>query len=216
VNWFIDKEFAMSRKAVERETRKQFILGTARRLLDENALEDVSMDDIASAAEYTRRTLYDYFKSRDEILLSILIDDLTARWSRQKKALNQAETGLGKIVKWAEALYAYTLKQPHSIRLQTYWDFHGVNPGAISKSTFAAFEKINNELAEGLRDIFRLGVSDGTLRPDLPIDMTISQFLYSFRSILNRAFSSSYSFAAIDGDEYVKHYLDLFVRGIRK
>jgi len=205
----------MSRKIAERDTRRKFILSAARRLYNEKGIENSSMDDIALAAEYTRRTLYTYFKSRDEISLSILIEDLIARWDEQKKALAEANTGLEKIIKWAESLYAYTLRYPHSIRLQVYWDIRGIDQNLISKETFSAFETINNELAEGLREIFHLGASDGTLRRDFPIDMTISQFLFSFRSILNRAIFSSYSFASFEPDEYVKYYLKTFIRSIK-
>jgi AcrR family transcriptional regulator len=205
----------MSRKAIERQTRKKLILKAARQLFDEKGIENTSMDDIAAAAEYTRRTLYTYFKSRDEISLSILIEDLRTRWDEQKKALNEADTGLKKIIRWADSYYSFTLRYPHSIRLQLYWDFRGIDRELIGDETFAAFETINSELAEGLREIFHLGLSDGSLRSDLPVDLTISQFLYSYRSILNRALSSSYSFASFGPDEYVKYYLETFIRNIK-
>ena len=205
----------MDRKVIERETRKNLILKAARQLFDKKGIENTSMEDIASAAEYTRRTLYAYFKSRDEVSLSILIEDLLTRWDEQKKALTGANTGLEKIIKWAESLYSFTLRSPHSIRLQLYWDFRGIDREQISDETFAAFKTINKELAEGLREIFHLGVRDGSLRSDLPVDLAISQFLYSYRSILNRALSSSYSFAFFDPDEYVKYYLETFVRNIK-
>ncbi len=205
----------MSRKTAEREVRKRFILDAARQLFDQKGIENTSMDDIASAVDYTRRTLYAYFKSRDEISLSLFVEDQTVRWTEQKKELAEAITGLEKIIKWGESLYSYTRRHPHSIRLQLYWDLKGIDRSAISDDVFASFEKLNDELAEGLREIFHLGVNDGSLRPDLKIDLTISQFLYSLRSILNRAISSTYSFAHFDADEYVKHYLELFARGIK-
>ena len=204
----------MIRKAIERETRKKYILEAARRLFDEKGIENTSMDDIASAAEYTRRTLYAYFKSRDEISLSILVEDLAARWEEQKAQLAGSDSGLNKILKWAESLYSFTQRHPSSIRLQLYWDYKGVDRTLIGDEVFASFESINNELAQGLREIFQLGLNDGSSRPDLKVDLSISQFLYSFRAVLNRALSSTYSFAYFDADEYVKHYLDIFARGI--
>jgi len=191
----------MFRKAIERNTKKEFILLAARRLFDEKSIENTSMDDIALASEYTRRTLYAYFKSRDEISLSVFVDDLSARWNEQKKELAKADTGLGKIIKWAESFYSFTLRHPHSIHMQVYWDFKGIDRRLIGDELFTSFEAINNELVEGLRAIFHLGSEDGSLRPDLNVDLSISQFLYSFRSIVNRALSSTYSFAYFDPDE---------------
>lgn len=205
----------VSRKAAEHKVRKQLILDAARRLFDQKGIEATNMDDIAAAADYTRRTLYAYFRSRDEICLALFIEDQSARWLEQKQELAKVDDGLQKIIRWGESLYSFTCRNPHSIRLQLYWDLKGIDRSLISDDVFAEFEKLNNELAEGLREIFHLGVSDGSLRPELNVDMTISQFLYSLRSIINRAISSTYSFAYFDADAYVKGYLELFARGIK-
>lgn len=205
----------MSRKSAEYKVRQQFIMDAARRVYSKKGVENSNMDDIALASEYTRRTLYSYFKSRDEISLVVLTDDLNTRWSDQKKAIKKGVTGLDKIIIWAESLFDFTLKYPQSIRLQLYWDMKGIDRDRINDSNFDNFEKINNELADGLREIFKLGVMDKSLRSDLQIDICISQFLYSLRSIINRAISQTYSFAQFDAKKYFNHYLDLFARGIR-
>ena len=205
----------MSRKTAEREVRKQVILDGARRLFDQKGIENTNMEDIAAEVDYTRRTLYAYFKSRDEISLSLFIEDQTARWAEQKEKLAGVKTGLDKIIVWGEALYSFTRRHPHSIRLQLYWDLKGIDRTHISDDVFVSFESLNDDLAEGLREIFNLGVKDASLRPDLKVDLTISQFLYSLRSVINRAISPAYSFAYFDPDDYVRHYLELFARGIK-
>jgi len=123
--------------------------------------------------------------------------------------------GLGKILAWAAAFYAYARENPLALRLQAYWDYRGIDPDRIGPEIFSTFETLNNELAEGLREVFRLGVEDGSLRPGLDVDLCISHYIYTLRSVLNRALSPSYSFARFDPDEYVQGYLDLFSRGIR-
>lgn len=205
----------MSRRELERASRRRFILDAARGLLASKGIESTSMDDIAAAADYTRRTLYAYFESRDEILLSIFIEDLASRWAVQKEAIAFARTGLERIVAWGESLYSYARQNPQAMLLQIYWDFRGIDHRRISERVFREFETVNNELAQGLRDIFRKGVKDGSLRPDLNIDLCISQYIYTLRSILNRALSPAYSFAKFEPDEYLAHYLDLFSRSIR-
>jgi len=115
---------------------------------------------------------------------------------------------------WAESLYGSWKENPHAMRLEQYWDFHGIEPEQISPDFFRDFEALNDELAEGLREIFRGGIEDGSLRPELPLDACISQFIYSLRAVLSRALSTSYSFSSIDPDQYVQHFLDLFGRGV--
>ena len=203
-----------SRKAAERETRRRFILDAARDLLTQKAITDISMDDIAAAADYTRRTLYAYFSSRDDIWLCVHLEDLARRWEWQKQHLAGVEGGLARIMVWAESLYAYWKAHPQSMQVEQYWDFHGIDRHGIGAATFAGFEALNNELATALREMFRDGMADGSLRTDLPTDACISQFLYALRAILGRALSSSYSFTDLDPDEYVRHYLDQYRHSI--
>jgi AcrR family transcriptional regulator len=205
----------MSRRTAERDARQQFILDAARSLFAERGIESSNMDGIAAASEYTRRTLYAYFKSRDEILLRVHHEDLARRWAMQKQALAGADDCLSRIRTWAEALLAFWLEHPHCMRMEQYWDFHGIDPERIGEETFRNFETLNDDLAEGLREIFRGGIEDGSLRLDLQVDICINQFVISVRSIAYRALSPGYSFADFDRDRYLQHYLDLFSRGIR-
>jgi AcrR family transcriptional regulator len=208
-------ELASSRKTIERQNRREYIIDAARKLMAEKGIEETTMEDIAAAVEYTRRTLYAYFKSRDEIYLMIFVEDLKARWAEQKKALAAATAGIDKIRTWGESLYAYSLAHLHSMPLQIYWDFRGIDRNRVSPEVFASFETINNELAAGIQEIFNLGVTDGSLRPDLKVDVCISQFVYSLRSVIHRALATTYSFTRIEPDEYFKNYLELFLRGIQ-
>lgn len=210
------KTLSTKRKDSERQTRRQFIVDAARILFSDNGIENTTMEDIAVASGYTRRTLYAYFKSFDEICLMVLLEDQTARWQLQKEAVAASETGLDKLQAWAKTLYRFVADNPQYMRLEMYWDYHGLNPKSITRSLFDQFKKRNNELADGLRDIFRLGMTDGTMRKNLDVDMCISQFLYSLRSVINRATLPGYSFAEFDSDAYVNHYIELYCRAIGK
>jgi AcrR family transcriptional regulator len=204
-----------SRKEIEVETRRRLIVDAARQLLTTKDIEATSMDEIAAAVDYTRRTLYAYFKSRDEILLLLLCEDLAQRWMEQQQGIAQAATGHDKLMSWGRMLFAFSRANPHAVRLQAYWDYRGIDREKIGDDVANEFEDLNNELADGLREIFRLGVADGSLRPDLETDLCISQLLYSLRIVIHRALSSKYSFATFDPEQYVEHYLNLFSRAIR-
>ena len=205
---------ATSRKAREVEIRRDRVLRATRQLLSRKGVDEVSMDDIARAAGYTRRTIYNYFKSSDEVFLTLFVEDQETRWAYQQERVRDADTGMAKLRAWATALCRYRETHPHYGHLEGYWDFHGVHPTRVRKAVFASFRKINDQLADGLREVFRLGVADGTMRPDLDVDLCISQFLYSFRAIAQRAESSAYSFAEFDPRTYVNHFLNLFAIAI--
>ncbi len=201
------------RKEIEADARRRAIVEATERLLTERDVEDTSMEVIADAVGYTRRTLYAYFSGRDEILLLVLVRDLERRWREQQQDLAEAETGLAKLQTWARTLYAHSHTHPHTIRLQAYWDFKGVDRSTIGRSALDRFERLNDELADGLRRIFALGIGDGSLRSDLEVDLCISQFLYTLRIVIHRALSPGYSFTSHEPDVYVDHFIDLLCRG---
>jgi AcrR family transcriptional regulator len=204
-----------SRRGRERRARRDHILEAARRVVAERGVEATRMEDIARAAAYTRRTLYAYFRSRDEVLLTLHTLALATRWEAQKRAMASVATGLEKVLVWGRTFFTHSLERPLDLRLQLYWDFQGVDRASLAASVFDAFREVNEAVASGLREVFELGKRDGSLRPDLVVDMCISQFIYSLRAVLNRALSPAYSFAHFEAEAYVEHYLDLVARGFR-
>jgi AcrR family transcriptional regulator len=202
------------RRQLEADTRRRFILEQARLLFARNGVENTSMQEIAVAADYTRRTVYTYFKSADEIRLLVFTEDLKARWALQQAKAATVTTGREKLTAWAEVLYDFCKSHPDALTLQAYWDYRGVDRKHLSREAFKAFAAVNDELADGLRDIFNLGVRDGSIRPDLPVDISISHFLHSLRSVIHRGLTTTYSFAEFDPDEYVRSFIDLFAHAI--
>jgi AcrR family transcriptional regulator len=55
------------------KTRKQILEG-AYRLFRRRGYSRVTMDDIAGEARFTKRTLYHHFKSKDQLLAEVLVD----------------------------------------------------------------------------------------------------------------------------------------------
>lgn len=197
-----------------KQAKQQFIVDKTVELIENSGINNITMDTIAYQANYTKRTLYSYFISKDEILLWLFTDDLTKRWNYQKQRLLRAKSGIEKLNLWAISLFEYCDSNKYTLQVQNYMDYHFVNLTKVSTSIFGRFEKINNKLAEALRDILVSGVEDGSFRKEIEIDITISQFLYSYRAILNRAFSEKYSFVQFDRHDYIYHFLNLFLKSL--
>lgn len=200
----------------ERNARREFVVAAARRLVAEHEVDRIRMEDIADAVDYTRRTLYAYFKSRDDILLLAHVDDLARQRDFQNRAVAGAQTGLQKLLAWGRAYSNYAGANPHSERLQRYWDYTGIEESRFSEEALEQFKEINLAQANDVREIVRSGLEDGSLRAGLNVDMTISHFVYALRSVVHRARASTYHLAHFDPDEFVEEFLALFARGVRK
>lgn len=68
-----------SRKKIEVNNKKLHIILSAKKLFTEKGYENTSMDDIASHAEFSKTTLYKYFKSKD-VLLSNILDTISKNY----------------------------------------------------------------------------------------------------------------------------------------
>lgn len=87
------------RKEMDIEIRRNAILDAVERIYEKGNFESATMDDIAKEAEFTKQTLYAYFKGKDEIMASVYVR--AANWINQmiKSKLDEKEfmTGYEKL-----------------------------------------------------------------------------------------------------------------------
>lgn len=205
----------MAREEREHQFRKGLILDAARKLIFADGFDETSMEDIAQAAGYTRRTLYHYFQSREEIGLAVFLEGLRRRHREQQAAMALAGDGLAKVRAWGEALAAFSQKHPQYLRIQLYWDYKGIDESRIHPVAFQEFRALNEEIIAGLRESFGAGVRDGSIRRDVLIDAAISQYAYCLRAVLSNVLFPRYTFACFEPGPYIEQYLDLFTDAIR-
>ena len=75
-------EWARARTREQKEQRVQEIVEATARLYKDHAFEDITFVAIAREAGFTRSNLYKYFKSKEDIFLEFLKQDL-ALWKRE-------------------------------------------------------------------------------------------------------------------------------------
>lgn len=74
------------RKLRELETRKKLILRTAKELFSEKGFSNLTLDDIATAIEFSKGTIYTHFNSKEEIYALILLNHLNVLLTHLKEA----------------------------------------------------------------------------------------------------------------------------------
>lgn len=63
---------------------KDQLVEVARLLFAKNGVENTTMNDIAKASKKGRRTLYTYFKNKDDIYLAVVQSELDKLWQKLK------------------------------------------------------------------------------------------------------------------------------------
>ncbi|MDR1392605.1 MAG: TetR family transcriptional regulator [Bifidobacteriaceae bacterium] len=62
------------RQAASKERRRARILRAAADLLDQRGFGNITMDDVATAADVSRRTVFNYFPSVDDLVVAVGVD----------------------------------------------------------------------------------------------------------------------------------------------
>jgi len=206
----------MDRKQHEMNARREFILETALGIFLEKGLRETTIEDIARASDYTRMSVYNHFKSREDICLQVFMKDYRRRSQRVLQKIKTVDDPLEKLRLWAWEYYAYSAEHPHIVELQTYLDYAGLNPERYSESVLTEYHELNLQLVDVLRGVLNHGLEIGILHQSVEIDTCINQFAYMLRAIIHRALSATYSFLEIEPDQYMEHFIDLFIRGLRR
>jgi len=200
----------MSRKEKENKFRRDLIIEAAENILLSKGFENLSMDEIAREAEFTRPTLYSYFKNRDELILILFLRESLKRWKYLEEAFSKTKTGYDNIQNYGKAYYQYYKNNPEFLKLALFYDNHGMNEKDIRKEILDEFFLPNKPAREYFYNIFTIGKKDGTIRADLNIGWVASYFCISLRAILNEIISFTYY-----NEDYYFYFLEIFLRGIK-
>ena len=77
---------------------RAMLVDVARQLFAKNGFENTTMNDIAAASERGRRTLYTYFRSKEDIYLAVVQTELTRLFERMEEVARKQITPEEKIV----------------------------------------------------------------------------------------------------------------------
>ena len=86
-----------TKKEVVSEFRRSGILKAARKVFARHGYDGATMDDVAEACSIAKGTLYLYFKSKRQIYLGVLKQDLQSLREETARAIGAADTATNKI-----------------------------------------------------------------------------------------------------------------------
>ena len=148
------------------------ILDAAERRFFLAGFEKTTMDEVALEANYTKRSLYYYFKSKEEIYLSIITRGFKILNSLNIEFTNKAQEaqGIEKVRKLGEAYYYFYKQYPEYFHAIAEYenreqDFSEDNP--IISECYAEGEKIVDMLKKALEE----GILDGSIRGNIDVEM---------------------------------------------
>ena len=161
------------RKEREKEKRRAFILDTARRLILERGIDSVSMQDIATACELSKGTLYLYFDNKQSLLEEFFHEAGSYFLDYVQQKIRPEDSGLQAIrTLWLSYLEIFG---ESSEIIVLFGVKNTLNPGfpyIVEENSGAGLQE-PLLLFRMIQDILSRGVADGSLDPSIdPVRVT--------------------------------------------
>ena len=166
---------AEERKQQEKEIKRKDIIDAAEKVFFANGYENSSMDAVAKKAEFSKRTVYVYFNSKEQIYFEIMI-----RGYRQ--LLRMMEEGFGK-EKPASALdelhciffTLFSFRQKYADYFKAIMEYETKEDGYQSGVTDDSKEecyRLGEEVLSFLLEALKKGKNDGSFKRDMNCEKT--------------------------------------------
>ena len=161
---------ASGRKVKEKEMRRNDIIDAAEKVIFAKGYDLATMDDIAKEAEFSKRTVYIYFNSKEQLYFEIMVRGYKLLVEMIEAALADVKemTAIDRVKLIGRILYQFNTEYPDYFdAIMCYEngekDFVNGIPDQSREECYALGEKIFGYLASALED----GVEEGVIRDEL-------------------------------------------------
>lgn len=200
-------------KELRRDSRKKEILTAAEALFMDKGIRNTKMTDIAKASELGKATLYFYFKSKDEIVWTLLKDHSQKEYEAGKSYIDEkGGNGYEKLECYFklfsdELIDSYEVENP-SFQYREYMSSMVVN-NLLTDEMKLEYQTIMKRNMSILVDAIELGVHDGSIKK-VDIEPTANAIGAAFGTYFRFVIGLKSSF----DDDYIndqKAYLKVFL-----
>lgn len=206
------------RKEREKEQKQNAIIDAAENVIFSKGLEEATMDEIAEVAEFSKGTIYLYFRNKEDLYFAIHARGIRLLHRMFETAIKNIEKGIDQVLAVGRAYYEFSKVHSDYYKAMVYYDCH---PGkADSDLPFAAQCNIEGEqILKFLAIMIQKGIEDKTIRSDIdPIKTGIILWGQSMGMIQLRAMGDHHDFSeqlGIDYDELIHKSFELMVESIK-
>ncbi len=205
-----------SRKDRERNMRENGIIDAAERLFAQKGFDGVSMDEIASESQFTKRTLYQYFACKEELYFAVVLRVMRGMTTALANKPAEGENAYIKIEKICGHFYSYARKHQHHLELISAWGYVKKRSGEGEKKQELSL--FNDELFSSLSLLIASGQKDGSISAHVDAKNTAFSLIFLMTGFLNQIVISGETFCAnfgLDPDTFAASSIALLLGGIK-
>lgn len=206
----------LSRRERERQARQEEIVRAAEKLFSEKGFESTSVDEIARAAEFTKRTVYQYFINKEDLFYAVILKGMRQLIAYLHAAAESKGTGFEKTRRMKEAAYRCMRDFPDVFRLMNY--IRHMPPSEAKSPSQIEIARLNGEMFSEFRKVLTEGMRDGSIRSDFDTEKEMFALFFVITGAVNRLFEVGGRYAALfslDEAELAQTMFDLIDRIIK-
>lgn len=173
------------RREKEREQRRTAIIEAAKTLYSNHGLDGVSMDRIAHEAELAKGTIYLYFKSREELMMAIISNELEHLVTALEKVASTRKAPRQQLLDAVHTFYALSRESQFFYRLMMQVNIaHVVGNPAHPSDVAEQFARQNQRMFNVLLGIVQRGVDRGDFFLQHPAPYVVAQMIISLKGAM--------------------------------
>ncbi len=204
----------LSRREKEKQAREADIISAAERLFAENGYANVSMEQIAAEAEFTKRTLYQYFSGKEDLFFAVAFKVFKNLFTDCRQAMGKGKNGFEKMRLGFRAYFRFYQEFPEAFRLMSY-----VAQAKKKDSPWLKeWLRFDGYMFEEIAAVLELGKHDGSMRPDLDAQKSayaVAFILTGFFTELSETGRTFTEHFQLDQEEFSLFALDLLASALR-
>ncbi|MBU2510356.1 TetR/AcrR family transcriptional regulator [bacterium] len=168
------------RKAWERKQRETRIIDIAQQVLFEYGYENATILQIAKSAGYNKRTMYLYFKDKEEIFLAVVLRGLEILSSMLRSAIEESKDERNQLRKLGEVFFNFSLEHPEFLRLIMIYEsnnciYHKELKSSTPQGVYLdACQNETDAIADIMTSTLKRAKDNGTIKTELtPVQLML-------------------------------------------
>ena len=207
----------LSKRDTNKLKNKELIVATAEKLFLQKDFESTSMDDVARESGLTKRTIYQYFISKEDLFFAVALQGVEKINSYCEAASKSGRNALEIIRLTNRAYFQYYMENPGMFRLMNYQPDNKLNYEASPH--YRAMRALKDEVFRHFMDVVELGKSDGSINPRLDTKKAVYFGFCSSMGLLNLVSAMDKNFFlerdGLDEKEFLLFSLDLLADALK-
>lgn len=202
------------RRKRERENRKNAILKAARKLFFEKGFRQVTVENIARKAEFSKGSIYLYFNSKEEIYSQILLNDIDKFHDRVADILQGPSSASEALIRVAEIYVDFFLNDRELFRILMNFMLHN-NDMNLPEDINNHIIKTTNRTISIIEQVFKYGIEKGEFPPDINLRMNRNAIWGLLNGIISlHLFTGKESGRTEVIHSTIKSGLEIYIRGM--